>query len=340
MRKPTVENIAFIVIAALAAYAGVKYLLPAAFPFLISGAVAVLSEKTVSGLGIKKGKALVSSFFALAFYILICVLLAFVGKQFYFQLSGLCSEIVGNAGRITSLAEKFLALPDFISGIGFPDAAGKITGAIAGALEGAATELLSKLPALIGKIAAAVPKILFFAFVTVTGTFYFCSSGDKLRGKLMTYPALRKLRSGAVVILKKTAAAYFLIFLLMFAVMFFGFSVIGAKYALAVASLTALADILPVLGTGIVLVPWSLVCFMSGSSARAVFLLVIWAVSVIAHRIAEPRLLGEGLGIPPIVSLISMYAGYILLGGAGMILAPVAAAIGYALIKVKNEEAA
>lgn len=91
------------------------------------------------------------------------------------------------------------------------------------------------------------------------------------------------------------------------------------------ALLVAFVDALPVLGTGAVLLPWSLICFLQGQNMRGLGLLGIYALAWLIRSVLEPKLVGNELGLDPLVTLLSMYAGYKLFGLLGMILTPVAA---------------
>ena len=104
------------------------------------------------------------------------------------------------------------------------------------------------------------------------------------------------------------------------------FLLLGVKRALLWAVLVALVDALPILGSGAVLVPWSLVSFLGGDPVRAFALLGTYAAAAVTRSVLEPRLVGRQLGLDPLVTLISLYTGYRLLGIAGMLLAPMVAA--------------
>lgn len=110
-----------------------------------------------------------------------------------------------------------------------------------------------------------------------------------------------------------------------FLVLTVGFFALQISYAPLWAALISLVDALPVLGTGMVLVPWSLVSFLQGNSVRAIGLLGVYAVAALLRSVLEPRLVGKQLGLDPLVTLFSMYAGYRLFGFGGMILSPLAA---------------
>ena len=91
------------------------------------------------------------------------------------------------------------------------------------------------------------------------------------------------------------------------------------------AVLTALVDALPVLGTGAVLLPWAFICLLQGKTVRAVGLLGVYAVVWLVRSVLEPKLIGKQLGLDPLLTLGSMYAGYRLFGLPGLILSPVGA---------------
>ena len=111
------------------------------------------------------------------------------------------------------------------------------------------------------------------------------------------------------------------------AVVSLGFVLLGIPFGPLWAALVALVDSVPVLGTGTVLVPWAIVSFLQKNSLRGIGLLVTYAAAWVLRSVLEPRLVGKSLGIDPLVSLAAFYAGYKLWGVAGMILAPMAAAL-------------
>lgn len=110
-----------------------------------------------------------------------------------------------------------------------------------------------------------------------------------------------------------------------FLVLTAGFFILRITYAPLWAALISLVDALPILGTGTVLVPWSLVCFLQGDYLRAVGLLGVYAVASLLRSVLEPRLVGKQLGLDPLITLAAMYAGYRLWGVPGMLFSPLAA---------------
>lgn len=104
-----------------------------------------------------------------------------------------------------------------------------------------------------------------------------------------------------------------------------GFLLLGISYGPLWAVLVAVVDAVPVLGTGTVLVPWALVCFLQGQTLRGAGLLVIYGVALTVRTVLEPRLVGRQLGLDPLMTLLALYAGYRFWGIPGLLLAPIAA---------------
>lgn len=103
------------------------------------------------------------------------------------------------------------------------------------------------------------------------------------------------------------------------------------------ALLVALVDAFPILGTGTVLVPWSLISFLRGNRIRAFGLLGIYAAGAVTRSMTEPKLLGKQLGLDPLITLVALYAGFRLWGIPGMILSPLLAVVAIQLAKPESE---
>lgn len=110
-----------------------------------------------------------------------------------------------------------------------------------------------------------------------------------------------------------------------FGILAAGFLLLRIQNPLLWAILICLLDALPVLGTGTILIPWSLVCLIQGDTPLALGLGGIYAVVALLRSILEPKLVGKQLGLDPLVTLIAMYAGFKLWGLGGMILSPLMA---------------
>jgi sporulation integral membrane protein YtvI len=103
--------------------------------------------------------------------------------------------------------------------------------------------------------------------------------------------------------------------------MFAGFQFIGTNYSLLIAIITGLIDLLPVFGTGFILWPWALVEFILGNYFDAVFLMALYTVCLLVKNVLQPKMVGDSVGLTPLVTLLFLYIGYKLGGIIGMIVA-------------------
>lgn len=105
-------------------------------------------------------------------------------------------------------------------------------------------------------------------------------------------------------------------------------------YIFAIALVTAVVDIMPVLGTGTILIPWAVISFCTGKFGLGVGLLVLYTIIGIIRQIVEPKLVSAQLGLPPYLTLAAMYIGTQLFGFLGLFLLPLL----LTLLKVLNDE--
>lgn len=108
----------------------------------------------------------------------------------------------------------------------------------------------------------------------------------------------------------------------------------GILWSLAI----AFVDMIPVLGTGTVLVPWSAICYLQGDKARAVGLVAVYIVISVTRSVLEPRLIGRQLGLDPLVTLFALYAGYKIWGFGGILVAPLLAVAVVQLLPEKGKK--
>ena len=193
------------------------------------------------------------------------------------------------------------------------------------------TGLSARLPEWLGALVGALPSIILFVIVTLISGFYFCidlggiHAGIRALLPVGAAERLTPLRRRITGTALKYLRAYVLLLLMTFGELFIGFSILGIDYALLLAAVIAVIDILPVFGVGSVLIPWSAVVLISGNYYFGIGLLIIYACVTVVRQIAEPKIVGGSLGIHPLLTLISMYAGFKLFGIFGMIIGPAAA---------------
>lgn len=102
-----------------------------------------------------------------------------------------------------------------------------------------------------------------------------------------------------------------------------GLLILGVEYPFAVALLIIIVDLLPILGTGSVIVPWASYVLIKGEVGLAVGLLVLFILITVFRRTVEPKILGDSIGIGALPTLVGLYIGFKLLGVVGLFVGPI-----------------
>ena len=118
--------------------------------------------------------------------------------------------------------------------------------------------------------------------------------------------------------------SYVLIMLLTFTELSILFTVFGIENGVLKAAVIAVLDILPILGTGGIMIPWAIISLVLGYTKLGVELLLIYAIVTVIRNYVEPRIVGAQLGLHPIITLVSMFIGLRLFGFWGLFGTPVA----------------
>ncbi len=127
--------------------------------------------------------------------------------------------------------------------------------------------------------------------------------------------------------------SYAIIITLTFIELSIGLTLIGIEHATLIAAAIAIFDILPVLGTGGIMIPWGIFALIQGDFFTGLALLLLYVVITVIRNIVEPKIVGKQLGLHPVVTLASMFAGVQLGGVVGLFGAP----IGLSLLRYLNE---
>ncbi|NLD87121.1 MAG: sporulation integral membrane protein YtvI, partial [Clostridiales bacterium] len=183
----------------------------------------------------------------------------------------------------------------------------------------------------ITNFAFSLPSALIFIIVLLVSTYFISSDYDSTK-KFIATQIPEKFREGIsrtaqhlVNTLGKWLKAMGIIVLITFTELAIGLYLIGIDYAIIIAMIIAVIDVLPVLGVGTVLIPWSIIGFISGNVYIGVCILVLYIVITIVRNVLEPKIVGHQIGLHPLVTLISMYVGLRTIGFAGMFLFPIIA---------------
>lgn len=330
-------------LALVALWLGVRYVLPVLLPFLLGGILALSAEPAVgffvrklrlprpvaSGLGIS---------LTLTFLVALISFLAAVSVRFLGRI----------AGAVPDLEKGALALQDTMIAV-----AERAPESVRPLAQKAVLELFDGSSAWMQQVTRHVPDML-TSLVSGLGSSFlgigtFLLSGYLISARLPVWkeklsvvlpeqwrknylPALKKFRSS----LWGWVKAQGKLALVTWGIVTVGFFVLQVPYGLLWAALVALVDAVPILGTGVVLLPWAAVCFLQGDGAGALLLLCTYGVCAVTRATLEPRLVGRQLGLDPLSTLVALYAGFRFWGIPGLLLTPIIASAAKSLLRAKE----
>ncbi len=330
---------------------GIRYLLPVSLPFLLAALLALAAEPLVgffqrktrlpraaaTGIGVTMTLILLA--------LLIMVLVALFLRQLR-SLAGILPDVEQTALQGMSLLEQWLlglirSAPQGIHSVLTHSVQGLFSDSTA-VLDSLTTWLLG----LASGILTRLPDSALGLFTWLLASFMLSAKLPQIRSWVHAHlpntwhekylPMLQRIKTTVFGWIKAQIKLMGITALVLAA----GFFVLQISYAPVWAILIALVDALPVLGTGMVLVPWSIVCFLQGDSARGIGLLGVYAVASLLRSVLEPRMVGKQLGLDPLVTLAAMYGGYRLFGLGGMVAAPLLAVIVTQTVTVNKENKA
>lgn len=166
----------------------------------------------------------------------------------------------------------------------------------------------------------ACAAVTFIAVILLTKDYdRIMAWADRQRGFREAFCIVKKV-AGLIVAFAK---AQMIILLIISIIVSTGFFLLKIDNPFGLGFLTGFLDMLPFIGTGIVLIPFALFSFMEGEIAKAVGCLAIYLICALAREFLEPKLIGKKMGIYPVGMLLSIYVGIKLYGLAGIILGPV-----------------
>ncbi len=322
----------YIVLGVALTYLFFKYVLSFIVPFIIAWIISMLIRPLTETLHKRMGIPI--KILSLIFVLLILAILGgliFIGfDKILYELRGIVVYLNKNGDnfihimldKINSLLENIPFLKTFGSD---EELLAMLSGVSGNILAGFST----KIPEIIKDLITAIPNMLFVALILIMASYYFSADGRKMaqyservlpkevNEKIKS--AYKKLKEAGIRIFK----GYLLTVMITFVQLYVGFSVIKTEYAFTIAIITALVDVLPILGVGTVLVPWSLFKLLAGNYYQGFGLLIIFAIVSVVREILQPKIIGNSIGLHPLMTLFSMYMGLKLSGFWGMLAFPV-----------------
>lgn len=324
-------------IAAIAAivFVLVKFLLKPLAPFIIALAIAMILQPLVDYMAKTRrmNKNAVAVILVILTYLLLAALLVAIfigiisavidwasGLPLFFTTT--IEPWIENSGNnlIDAVSKYYPQIEDSVNDI-LPDVISTISNKVidfSGTIVSWASNAGTKLP---GAMLATVVCIISTVFLAADYEHVIDSVVSRLpeKGQDIVRTAKRALKT----IIGSYAKSYSLILLITFAEIAVGLLIIGMSNAIIIALIIALFDILPIVGSGMVLLPWTIVLFIQGKIGKGIGLGILYVFVIIMRQILEPKIVGKHVGLHPLITLMCMWIGLKLFGAVGLFALPV-----------------
>jgi len=303
------------------------------FPFVLAYIISAIANPFVRFL---EHKVKILRKFGTAL-IIVLTILAILGIL-YLIISFLVEQIISFFNDIPSIAETLMGMLDELSvrltniSDRLPNEIKDMVGSLSTSLEGFLSGLLIdgiKLPSILESAGAYVRSIangFIITIVTIVSSYIFIADRHKL-SEMLKKVLPKSFISGYELVtqnLKSAVGGYFKaqfkLMLIISAILWIAFQIMGIKYAVLIALLIGLIDLLPVFGTGVILGPWAIVLLIANDYVRAIVLIALYIICQVVKQVLQPKMVGDSVGLSPLSALVFMFIGYRIYGVIGMII--------------------
>lgn len=341
-QKAFIIHLAYIALLLGLVYVSIKYFLPMLMPFVIGMVIALTFRHLIDIIHDKTrvNRSFVSIFVLILFYGILALLISLIGhkvftyiENLFYSLPTLYAQTIEPAIRTIAdnLISRFPGIEFYVD-----EVLNNMSESIFAYLKTISSTVVSAITGFAGQLPALLIKLIF----TIVSSFFFTIDyyriGDFLMRQIKSERknmALR-LKDNGIGTLGKFVKAYSLIITITFIELSLGFWILRIPNAFVLGALVAIVDILPILGTGAILLPWSIIAFVLGNFKLGIGMLLLYIVVTAVRQTIEPKIIGKQIGLHPIVTLLLMYVGAQLMGVLGLLLLPILATI----IKTLNDE--
>ena len=343
-RRAFIINFIYAVICIGLLFVFMKYCLGVLAPFIIAFILAFILQRPIKWVQKKlhlKSHGIIS-------FVLVLLVVCFAGGLLSIAILLLFNELKDFANYLTtqfsSLDEVVNTIENYLMSVvvRLPEgiratASEYLNNAFDSLGEGNAKLDLSMLSAPLSgawSVVKSLPSTILACVVAVVSCFFVTSDYDKIKELFLGFFSenkrkyIVKTKRTATKAIGKLLKAYITIMAITFAEMFLGLfllkliGVYDGSYMTIISFVTCIIDIIPVLGTGTVLIPWALYNLIFGNFGMGIGLIVIYAVVTVIRQIVEPKLVANQAGLPAIVTVMAMFLGVRIFGAFGIILLP------------------
>ncbi len=312
-----------------------KYIFAGILPFLIAWPLSRIIRPTASFIA-KKAKlqknfcSVILIFLVIGFvFLVVSWLISTLVAESRSLLSSLISALEKEDNILRRIIDYFSELKEKIPFINSDNnSAEQIYTTLTNTLGETLTRTASFLAEFASEIIIKLPGVIFSLVTAVIALFYFSMDNGNLTREIKNilgnnlFEKLSVFKKRAAAAFSNYLKSYMIIMLITFAELFLGFVILRIEYALLLAFFIAIIDILPVIGSGTVIVPLGLLFLVTGDIKRGAGLIILCIIMYIVRQVTEPHVLGSVMGIHPVISLFSIYLGFVLFGVGGILFLP------------------
>lgn len=335
MKKNFVINTAFYAIIAALFLAAWRYLVPAMTPFIIGFIIASVVQFPLNRLGLRKDhhKKYAVVALCLIFYALLVFLMIFLSVKLVSEISDFAATVPDLIYHhfypfIYDVGDQIQALLEPID-MNLAQVVNELGKSLASSLAKYATELSGWAVRTVASGAISIPGLLIQVIITVVSSFYIALDYPSVLNflKRLIPAKQRDYVVQAVGYARTVVLAYIKSYSIMFCVTFvelwLGLWILKVPYTLILAFAIAVFDLMPILGVGGILLPWSAIALIMGNLPMGIGMLLLYLVIAAVRNTLEPRIVGKHIGLHPLATLIAMVVGLKLAGLVGMMLLPI-----------------
>lgn len=336
-RKRFVRAVIFWVAAAVVLYAVRRFLFPCLGPFLVGWLAAAMVRPAARWLSRRSplGRKASSALLLALFWAGAGSALWWIGSAAFSQGAALLERLPGwyQQGFLPAAREverQAVRLLGRVGGLEAETALQGVTDRLGPLLQESVSALSARMLGAAGSLAGKLPAALLACSFTVLSSFFILPDYEKIGSFLLRQlperwaGPVRDSRDFLVATVRQVLKAYLLIMVITFGEISLGLWLLRVDYYLIIGLSVAVLDILPVVGSGSILIPWGLWTLLEGDPTMGAGILLLYGVVTGVRTVLEPRIVGRRIGLSPLVTLLSMYAGMKLFGFPGLIAAPMA----------------
>lgn len=334
-RKRVIINTLYFAIFCFLAFASMRWVLPLVAPFVAAFFISALLQRPIRFASEKLGlhRGICAVLIVLLFYSTIgmmfawlCVRLFLLAQTLVTHLPSLYSNQIAPAlFALTEWLEQSFSRMD-------PTVAQTVNELLSQGILSLGSSVSALSVGALGAIsgwASSLPGFFVKLLLMVIATFFTAKDYDLFAGFALRQLTGRgrtlmlRIKEYLVGTLLRCVRSYLLIMSLTFVELAIGLTLLRVENSILIALAIAVFDVLPVLGTGGIMIPWTLISLLQGSYRLGVGLAIVYLVITVIRNILEPKIVGSQLGLHPVVTLCGMFVGTQLFGIIGLFGVPI-----------------